>query len=105
MYNWYRHHAWGGMAMLSILLTVHALIGLPPWILFPGAALLLIYIIVSLVLTYRASPQLTRDSGEMKTPGRGETAADAKLAKVEAKVQKKSAKADAKRAKKGQESQ
>ncbi len=92
-YNWYRHHAWGGLALLSILLTIHALSGLPAWILYPCAVVLLGYVIVSLVWTYRASPQL-------RQPDPVDAAHELKMRKLDAKRARKLAKNEAKRQKK-----
>ena len=51
-YNWYRHHAWGGLAILSLFTGLHAFFSVPSWITLPVGIFLLGYVIFFLFLTF-----------------------------------------------------
>jgi hypothetical protein len=104
-YEIFRHHAWAGTAFLSILLALRYFIAsIPRYIFIPVGILLIVYILIALVYTYRYGAGLsgTRDRGrsaelsEMEnaqTPGPEGLKIEKKRAKTEAKVRKKEQKA------------
>jgi hypothetical protein len=104
-YEIFRHHAWAGTAFLSILLALRYFIAsIPRYIFIPVGILLIVYILIALVYTYRYGAGLsgTRDPGrsaelsEMEnaqTPGPEGLKIEKKRAKTEAKVRKKEQKA------------
>ncbi len=94
-YDWYRHHAWGGLGILSLFSALHALVSIPPWITFPVGGVLTVYIAVNLFRTYRSSGELRETKEPVPASANGGDAD-----KVQAKAEKKRLKADAKREKK-----
>ncbi|HID25634.1 MAG TPA: hypothetical protein EYP23_04140 [Thermoplasmata archaeon] len=97
-YEWYRHHAWAGLGILSIVVTIRFLIPLPNWFLFPVISILVIYVVTALIGTYRySSAILTSGESINRTelfsldlePKRLET----KMDKVRLKLEKKKTKA------------
>lgn len=120
-YNWYRHHAWGGLAILSLFTGLHALASVPWWITYPIGGFLLGYVILFLILTYRNAGELKGDAS-LPTPdattvmNRAQAKAKVKkfnpadhlptadgttvINKAQAKIEKKKRKREAKREKK-----
>ena len=84
-YQWYRHHAWAGLALVSILFIIRGMVGIPAGVFYPVVIALLIYAVTFLVLTYRQASEL------VKSPS---------MDKASAKAAKKQTKAELKRQKK-----
>ena len=57
-YDWNRHHAWGGLGILSLFSGLHALTSIPPWITYPVGSVLVIYVVTFLYRTYRSAGEL-----------------------------------------------
>jgi hypothetical protein len=97
-----RHHAWAGTAFLSVLLALRYIVPqFPHYLFIPLCTLLILYIVVSLLYTFKYRQGLF--AGEM--PLRGpeefkETKGEAKVDKARVKAEKKRAKAEAKARKK-----
>jgi uncharacterized membrane protein (DUF106 family) len=100
-YAWYRHHAWAGTILLSVVLAIHYFIDIDQILILPIVTVLIIYIIVALVFTYRYSAELTR--GE-KTEYRTLTE-ELKKAQLQAEIEKEQLKVEKKRIKAEQKSQ
>lgn len=93
-YDVSRHHAWAGTAFLSVLLALRYMIPqFPHYLFIPLCTLLILYIVVSLLYTFKYRQGLF--AGPM--PRRGPE--DFKEAKREAKIEKERVKAEKKRAK------
>ena len=58
-YAWYRHHAWAGAILLSVVLAIQYFIELDHLLLVPIVGVLILYIVISLMFTYRYSRSLT----------------------------------------------
>ena len=62
-YDIARHHAWAGSVLLSLLLAFRYVVPwLPRYILIPVGALLIIYVMIALVYTYRYRAGLSAQS-------------------------------------------
>jgi len=100
-YELVRHHAWAGLGFLSVLLAVRALYPEISDLLQPILVLIIIYIFVSLLLTYRYYKGLSASMLEMKSSN--DIQNDRKyldIEKKDLKIEKKKAKAKAKSEKK-----
>jgi len=102
-YEIFRHHAWAGTAFLSILLALRYFItAIPRYIFIPLGTLLIVYILIAVLYTYRYRAGLSRrresdrQSQPTGIPG-GQTVAPESL-----KIEKKKAKSEAKTRKKEQ---
>ena len=108
-YEIYRHHAWAGTAFLSILLALRYFIAsIPRYIFIPLGTLLIVYILIAVLYTYkyRAGLSRTRDPdraagpsemGKAQTPEPGSLKIEKKRAKSEVKALKKISKQDRQR--------
>ncbi|UCG95111.1 MAG: hypothetical protein JSV92_03645 [archaeon] len=100
-YEKVRHHAWAGLGFLSVFLAIRYFVEFPDYVLLPVLALLIVYILVSLVLTYRYSPGLAGEKepsgGSLEIKKKG---LDNKIEKERLKLEKKRIKAKAKAGKK-----
>ena len=109
-YNIWRHHAWAGSILLSVLLALRIIIGeehFPNEIVWIVGAILVFYILISLFLTYKNREGL-RVEQEKQIVQIKSTSDDVEKARIDAevekerlKIEKKKAKAEAKKAKKG----
>ena len=90
-YDWYRHHAWGGLAILSLFSALHAFLSIPVWITLPVGGMIAVYIAINLFRTYRAAGELKKSES---------TPSGLEVEKAHAKTEKKRLKAEAKQAKK-----
>jgi hypothetical protein len=96
-YDIFRHHAWAGTALLSVLLALHYMIPQFPYYLFIVlCTVLIVYILVSLLYTFKYRQGLS--AGEIPQGGPEEL----EEAKQEAKIEKRRLKADKKKAKAGE---
>ena len=104
-YDIARHHAWAGSVLLSLLLAFRYFASwLPRYIVIPAGALLIIYIMIALVYTYRYRAGLSAQR-EPKAPPGGEwekAKARSRAEKVRIKAEKKKVKSMAKIKKKDQ---
>lgn len=99
-YNWYKHHAWAALALLSIFITLSRYIGnVPSNISFPMVILLSIYALVAIFFTYRHNKENIENKPVIITRPI-EDINGAKLEKDKLKIEKKRLKAEAKVAKK-----
>jgi hypothetical protein len=105
-YEIFRHHAWAGTAFLSILLALRYFItAIPRFIFIPLGTLLIVYILICVLYTYRYYRAGLSNRGESDRPtqstGRpgGQT-----VAPESPKIEKKRAKSEAKARKKEQKS-
>jgi hypothetical protein len=111
-YDMYRHHAWAGGILLSVLLAIRALLeisnvsDIPDFIILPIGVILVVYVLISIFFTYKYRSGLTVQQ-EQKVIQFKTTSEDIEKEKIHAevekerlKVEKKKAKAEAKRKKK-----
>ena len=106
-YDISRHHAWAGTALLSVLMALRYIFApVPHALIILLGSVLIIYILVALVFTYKyraglcAEQQWDGSDGEV-VRGRLRVAAE----KEQSKLEKKRAKAEVKAKKKGQMNQ
>jgi len=101
-YDLWRHHAWAGGILLSVLLALRFFLELsefediPDFIILPIGILLVCYVLISLFFTYRYRSGLYAEQQQVI---RIESSSDG-VEKERLKVEKKKAKAEAKKAKK-----
>ena len=98
-----RHHAWAGTAFLSILLALRYFItAIPRYIFIPLGTLLIIYILVAVLFTYRYRAGLSKGR-EYHQPSQPTERPDVPTATPESlKIEKKRTKSEAKARKKEQ---
>jgi hypothetical protein len=108
-YSIWRHHAWAGSILLSVLLALRIIVGeehFPNEIVWVVGAILVFYILMSLFLTYKYREGLRVEQEKQivqikSTSDEVEKARiDAEVEKERLKIEKKKAKAEAKKAKK-----
>lgn len=96
-YEWYRHHAWAGLGILSIVVTIRFLIPLPNWFLFPVISILVIYVVTALIGTYRYSSAILTSEEPLQQNKSSvdleQERLETKMDKVRLKLEKKKAKA------------
>ncbi|HEC76221.1 MAG TPA: hypothetical protein ENI33_03035 [Thermoplasmatales archaeon] len=92
-YEWYRHHAWAGLGILSVFLAINYFISIPYLISLTFVLIISVYIVVSLILTYKYSASLSSEEIER-------TEAKADMEKELLKIEKKRIKAELKAKKK-----
>ena len=101
-YNAFRHHAWAGLGFLSVLLVIRIIVPSLSILMHPILAVLVIYVVVSLLFTYRYSTGLIGESAIQIQPS-DEIEKERMKFEVEKerlKVEKKKIKAETKKAKK-----
>ena len=97
-----KHHAWGGLAMLSLVSALRLLFpGIPDWLAFSLIGILIVYILVWLGLTYRYRKESPEESSSLDSAGKEEEKIRKKEAKNRLKLEKKRAKAEIKRNQEG----
>ena len=97
-----KHHAWGGLALLSLISALRLLFpDIPDWITLPLIGILIVYILIWLGLTYRFRKELPEERPSPDIPGKEEEKIRKKEAKNRLKLEKKRAKAESKRDKEG----
>ena len=98
-YNAFRHHAWAGLGFLSVVTAMRLLLFDSADYLNPVIFLLIIYIVVALLFTYKYREGL---ASEEKTVTKviKQSSQDIELEKQKLKLEKKKAKTEAKKAKK-----
>jgi len=96
-YQWYKHHAWAGLAILSILVVIRSIFIFPNQIFVPAILVLIVYIVVSLIGAYRYSGSILKqvEYENVKT-----MKDQKKIEKLRLKLEKKRAKAEYKAKKK-----
>jgi hypothetical protein len=107
-YEIFRHHAWAGTALLSILLALQYLVtSIPRYIFIPLGTLLIVYILVAVLFTYKYRAGLSKIEdldravepsrmGKEPAPEPDSLKIEKKRVKSEAKARKKEQKALAK---------
>jgi len=102
-YQAFRHHAWAGLGFLSVLLSVRVIFPEPSKILTPVIFVLVIYVMVALLFTYkyRAGISVAEEVVQAQPSSKVEKEIiRANVEKERLKVEKKKAKAEAKAKKK-----
>ena len=102
-YEIFRHHAWAGTAFLSILLALRYLVtSIPPYIFIPLGTLLIVYILIAVLYTYRYRAGLSkRQEYDQPSQPTGKPGVQT-VAPESLKIEKKRAKSEAKARKKEQ---
>jgi Tfp pilus assembly protein PilO len=103
-YDIFRHHAWAGTALLSVLLALRYMIPqFPDYLFIVLCTVLIVYIVVSLLYTFRYRQGLSQGEMSRGDPEDLEEAnQEAKIEKGRLKAEKKAAKARAKAMKKAE---
>jgi len=52
-YNQFKHHAWAGLGFLSVFLAITRFFSVPNFISLPITLILVFYIVISLIFTYK----------------------------------------------------
>ena len=101
-YNTFRHHAWAGLGFLSVLLVIRIIAPSLSEIIHPILAVLVIYVVVSLLFTYKYRGGLTLENSIQIQPSDEIQKEKMKVEfqKKRLKVEKKKIKAEAKKVKK-----
>jgi hypothetical protein len=101
-YNTFRHHAWAGLGFLSVLLVIRIIAPSLSEIIHPILAILVIYIVVSLLFTYKYRAGLTVENNIQIQPSDEiqKEKMKVEIQKKRLKVEKKKIKAEAKKVKK-----
>jgi hypothetical protein len=110
-YEWFRHHAWAGLGLLSVFLAINFFIqGIPQLISIPIVFVLISYILVSLFYTYKYSFFLSIEGDKQIGPpdaiarkqnlSKSKEALKAEIEQAHLKLEKKRIKAEAKKLKK-----
>ena len=104
-YEIFRHHAWAGTAFLSILLALRYFItAIPRYIFIPLGTLLIVYILIAVLYTYRYRAGLSkRQESDQPSQPTGRDGVQT-VAPESMKIEKKRAKSEAKARKKEQKS-
>jgi hypothetical protein len=78
-YDIFRHHAWAGTVLLSVLLALQLLIpSFPHYLFIPVCSILILYILISLFYTFRYRAGLSaREGWDPTSPERSKVSADA----------------------------
>ena len=102
-YQMFRHHAWAGLGFLSVLLAIRLIFPDQAGILTPVIFVLVVYVVVALLFTYRYRAGLLAREEVVQVQPSVELEKEKIQAEVEKerlKVEKKKAKAELKKAKK-----
>ena len=102
-YQIFRHHAWAGLGFLSVFLAVRIIYPGPSEILTPIIFVLIIYVVVALIFTYKYRLGLSAEEKIIQVEPSVELEKEKIQAEVEKdrlKLEKKKVKAEAKKAKK-----
>ena len=96
-YELFRHHAWAGLGLLTVFLALRYFISsIPLWISLPVGSVLIVYILIGLIGTYRYSGGLSapNETIDIKIYEENKGPDDDKFAKTQAKIEKKKLKTD-----------
>jgi len=64
-YRWYKHHAWGALALLSIFIAINNFyIDMPRYISLSVVSLLCLYALVAIFFTYRHNKENIAATGD-----------------------------------------
>ena len=102
-YNAFRHHAWAGLGFLSVGLAVRLIFPESSQILVPIIFVLIIYIVIALLFTYKYHSGLSITGRISQVHSSDEVEKEiikSKLEKERLKIEKKKAKAELKKEKK-----
>jgi hypothetical protein len=102
-YQVFKHHAWAGLGFLSVLLAIRIIFPKPSEMLTPLIFILIIYVVIALLLTYKYSAGLSVGEKVIQVQPSIETEKELIKADVEKerlKLEKKKAKAEIKAKKK-----
>lgn len=92
-YDLFRHHAWAGLGFLSIVLAIRIIFPEFSWFLHPIIAILIVYVVVALIFTYKYSSGLSAKQ-EILHPSE-----ELEMGKIHAGVEKEKLKLEKKKAK------
>ncbi len=100
-YQIFKHHAWAGLGFLAVLFAIRVIFPLSTQILSPLIFVLIVYIVVALIFTYKYRAGLSAKE-KVLSPSEelGKEKIKADVEKSRLKVEKKKAKAEAKAKKK-----
>lgn len=100
-YHIFKHHAWAGLGFLAVLFAIRVIFPLSDDLLTPIIFILVIYVLVALIFTYKyrseLSSQQPSDITKLETKKYKNSK---KISKNQVKIEKKRAKAEAKKEKK-----
>ena len=102
----FRHHAWAGLGILSVVLAIRLIFLKSTEILTPIIVILVIYILISIIFTYRYSSGLSAEDKTVVIEQNADVEKErinAEVVKERLKLEKKKAKAEAKKEKKSKE--
>jgi hypothetical protein len=103
-YDMYRHHAWAGGILLSVILAIRAFLEIsdftyiPDIIILPIGVILILYVLMSISFTYRYRSGLALKV-EQKVIQVKTTSDDIKKEKIHAEIEKERSKLEKKKAK------
>ena len=104
-YQIFRHHAWAGLGFLSVVFAIRVIFSESTEILTPVIFILVIYVVVAILLTYRYRAGLSAEDKVVQAEPSVELEKERLKTEVERerlKVEKKKVKAEAKARKKGE---
>jgi len=91
-YAKFKHHAWAGLGFLAILLAINQIFSIPSTILIPIVAFLILYILISLVFTYKFRKGVISHTVETYNKLKDEFKLEKKKIKNQLKLEKKKTK-------------
>jgi len=97
-YHRFRHHAWAGLGFLSVMLVIRLLNEELSDIITPILVILIIYIVIALLFTYRYSAGLAAEQQTIQQLK--DTTDSVEKEKIQSKIKKKKLKAELKTKKK-----
>lgn len=100
-YHIFKHHAWAGLGFLAVLFALRFIHPLSTVILSPIIFILIIYIVISLILTYKYRSGLYAQSEKVSIYVENENEVSKKYKSNRSKIEKKKVKAELKAKKKG----
>ncbi len=100
-YHIFKHHAWAGLGFLAVLFAIRVIFPLSDDLLSPIIFILVIYVLVALIFTYKYSSELTSQQPiEKTTLDSKKDKNNKKIIEKQVKIEKKRTKAEVKRKKK-----
>jgi hypothetical protein len=85
----FKHHAWAGLGFLSVILAINYFIKLPSFFLIPVLTILICYILMSLILTYKYRKGIINHTIEFYRKLKDEAKIEKKKLKALVKLEKK----------------
>ncbi|UCD04588.1 MAG: hypothetical protein JSW73_02705 [Candidatus Woesearchaeota archaeon] len=88
-YAKFKHHAWAGLGFLSVILAINYFVKLPSFFLIPVLTVLICYILMSLLLTYKYRKGIINHTIEVYHKLKDEAKIEKKKLKALVKLEKK----------------